>query len=59
MSIIENLTIEDMNTEISNFIDTYWGTAIGESIYHKRANTSDDDYDGLKDIYEEIQNEAY
>ena len=54
-----DLTIEDMNTEISNFINTYWGTAIGESIYHKRANTSDDDYDGLKDIYEEIQNEAY
>ena len=52
---MENLTIEDMNTAINDFIETYWGTAIGENIYHKRANTLDDDYDGLKDIYEEIQ----
>lgn len=50
-----NLTIEDINTEIDNFIEAYWGTAIGESIYHKRANTSDDDFDGLFNIYEEIK----
>lgn len=50
-----NLSISDMNTAIEQFLEIYWGTAIGESIYHKRANTLDDDYYGILDIYNEIK----
>lgn len=50
------LSIEEMDSEIKEFIDAYYGTAIGESIYHKRINTYDTDYEGIKEIWEEVQN---
>ena len=52
---MEYISISDMNTAIEKFLDTYWGTAIGESIYRKRANTVDDDYYGILEIYNEIK----
>lgn len=48
------MTIEEMNAAIELFIEEWWGTAKGESIYRKRCNTRDDDYDAIKDIYDEI-----
>lgn len=48
------LSIEYMDTIIKQFIDEYWGTAIGDSIYKKRTNTHDDDFDSIKDIYNEV-----
>lgn len=50
-----NLTLEEMNIEIENFIESYWGTAIGDSVYKMRINTVDSDYDGIKDIYDYIK----
>lgn len=50
------MTIEEMDKIISVFIQQYWGTAIGESIYNKRCNTFDDDYDHIQDIYNEVIN---
>lgn len=50
------MTIEDMDKVIQNFIETYQGTAIGESIYNKRCNTFDNDYDHIQDIYNEVVN---
>lgn len=52
---MENISLSDMNIEIENFIQIYWGTAIGDSVYKMRINTVDDDYDGIKDIYDYIK----
>lgn len=52
----EAKSIEEMDVVIKRFIDEHWGTAIGESIYHKRLNTFDTDYDGIKDVYDEVMN---
>lgn len=52
---MENLTLEEMNIEIERFIEIYWGTAIGDSVYKMRINTVDNDYDGIKDIYDYIK----
>ena len=50
------LTIAEMDSEIKEFCAQYIGTAIGQSIYHKRINTYDTDYDGIREIWEEVQN---
>ena len=52
---MKNLTLEEMNIEIERFIETYWSTAIGDSVYKMRTNTVDNDYDGIKDIYDYIK----
>ena len=52
---MKNLTLEEMNIEIERFIEIYWGTAIGDSVYKMRINTVDNDYDGIKDIYDYIK----
>ena len=51
----ERVSIEEMSAAIKRFIDRYWGTAVGERIYHKMMNTYETDYDGIKDIYDEIK----
>lgn len=48
-----------MDSQIKSFIDQYWGTAIGESIYNWRSNTRDDDYEGIKDIYKDLEAQGY
>lgn len=48
------MSIEEMDRVIKNFIEEYWGTAIGDSIYNKRCNTSDSDFDRIEDIYNEV-----
>lgn len=48
------MTIEEMDIVIKNFIEEYWGTAIGESIYYKRCNTFDTDFDKIQEIYNEV-----
>ena len=48
------MTIEEMDYEIEKFINQYWGTAIGASVYSKRSNTLDSDFDKIEDIYNEI-----
>lgn len=47
---------EEMDYEIKNFIEEYRGTAIGDSIYNKRCNTNDTDFDRIQDIYNEVIN---
>lgn len=49
------MTIAEMDSEIKEFCEQYIGTAIGQSIYNKRLNTWDTDYDGIKEIWEEVQ----
>ena len=51
-----SLTIEEMDSEIKEFCAQYAGTSIGQSIYHKRLNTYDTDFDGIREIWEEVQN---
>lgn len=53
------MDIESMKAEIQNFIDQYWGTAIGESIYNWRCNTRDDDYEGIEAIYNDLEANGY
>lgn len=48
------LDIYDMDCEINQFVNQYFGTSIGESIRNKRMNVSDDDYDSIKEIYKEV-----
>ena len=50
------MSIEEMDYEIKNFIEEYRGTAIGDSIYNKRCNTNDTDFDRIQDIYNEVIN---
>ena len=50
-----NLSLEEMKQEINLFIEEYWGTSIGESVYHRRCNTFDNDYDGIKEIYDYVK----
>lgn len=50
------LTIEEMDSEIKEFCAQYAGTSIGQSIYHKRLNIYDTDFDGIREIWEEVQN---
>ena len=56
MSKEHNLTIEEMDSEIKEFCSQYAGTAIGQSIYRKRVDTYDTDFDGIREIWEEVQN---
>jgi hypothetical protein len=51
-----SMSIEEMDEIIKNFIEIYWETAIGESIYNKRCNTNDTDFDRIQDIYNEVIN---
>lgn len=53
------MDIEYMDSEIKNFIEQYWETAIGNSIYNWRCNTRDDDYDGIEAIYKELEDNGY
>lgn len=50
------MSIEEMDYEIKNFIEEYRGTAIGDSIYNKRCNTNDTDFDRIQAIYNEVIN---
>ena len=50
------LTIGEMDSEIKEFCAQYAGTSIGQSIDHKRLNTYDTDFDGIREIWEEVQN---
>ena len=50
-----SLTIEEMDSEIKEFCAQYAGTSIGQSIYRKRVNTYDTDFDGIREIWEEVQ----
>lgn len=51
--------LEYMKREINKFIDQYWGTAIGESYYNRMCNVWDNDYEGVKNIYDELEEEGY
>ena len=46
-TIMKNLSLEEMKQEINLFIEEYWGTSIGERVYHRMCNTWDTDYDGI------------
>lgn len=48
------MTIEEMDSVIKKFIEENFYTDAGESIYNKRCNTFDDDYDRIKEIYDEV-----
>lgn len=50
------MSIEEMDIIINRFIEAYWGTSIGESIYRKRRNVYDDNYSGIEEIYNEVLN---
>ena len=52
---MNDLSLEDMKQEINLFIEEYWGTSIGERVYHRMCNTWDTDYDGIKEIYDYIK----
>ena len=49
------LTLEEMKNEIVNFINTNWGTSIGERVYNMYCNTWDTDYDGVKKVYDFVK----
>lgn len=51
------MSIEDMNYEINQFIETYFGTAIGESVKNWRDNTSSDE--GIIEIYHYLEENGY
>lgn len=53
------MDIEYMDSQIKSFIDQYWGTAIGESIYNWRNNIRDDDSDGIEAIYRDLEMQGY
>ena len=53
------MDIEYMKSKIMTFIDQYWGTAIGESIYNWMCNTRDDDYEGIEAIYKDLEAQGY
>lgn len=50
----EELTIQEMDNAIKQYINEYDGTAIGEHISRWRENTYDDDYDAIEEIYNEV-----
>ena len=50
----ENIGLDEMNRVITQFIDEYQGTDIGDRIYCRRINTYDNDYDGIFDIYRDV-----
>ena len=54
-TIMKNLSLEEMKQEINLFIEEYWGTSIGERVYHRMCNTRDDDFDGIKEIYDYVK----
>ena len=54
-----HMGLQDMKIAIDKFIDEYSGTAIGESIFRKRCNIWDDDYDGIEAIYKELEDKGY
>lgn len=54
-----NEELQFMKKEIENFTHQFFGTAIGEYIFNWRANTRDDDYDGIKAIYDDLESQGY
>lgn len=48
-----------MDNKIKEFIESYYGTAIGNSIQNRRQNLFDNDYDGIKTIYDELEEKGY
>ena len=52
---VNDMELTELRNLLKTFIDEWWGTSIGQSIYYKVANTRDDDYDRLMDIYMEIE----
>ena len=52
---MSDLSLEEMKQEINLFIEAYWGTSIGERVYHRMCNTRDDDFDGIKEIYDYVK----
>lgn len=51
------MSIEDINYEINQFLETYFGTAIGESVKNWRDNTSSDE--GIIEIYHYLEENGY
>lgn len=47
--------MEDMKKVISDFITDNWGTSEGEYVHRWRCNTFDDDYEGIKAIYNYVK----
>lgn len=43
--------MEEMKKTIEDFITNNWGTSEGEYVHRWRCNTFDDDFDGIKAIY--------
>ena len=54
-TIMENLTLEEMKTEIESFITTYWNTSMGERVNNMYCNTWDSDIDGVREVYEFVK----
>lgn len=51
------MSIDDMNYEINRFIETYYGTSIGESVKNWFDNTSSDE--GITEIYNYLCENGY
>lgn len=49
------MEIQDMYLEINLFCDEYTGTVIGEETRCRLENLRNDDYDGVKDLYDELE----
>lgn len=50
------MTIEEMNNKIDEFIQDNWGfgNQEGEKMWYRLCNLRDDDYEGIKALYETI-----
>ena len=49
------MELQDMKNKIMLFCEEYLGRAIGEETRCRMENLRDDDYDGIKELYDELE----